>query len=139
MKRQPTPEQKAKAEERRAHLRELWQKIGEMSAEERAALAERMILVTTCEGHTLSPNNSIFLSYQAESITVVGGFQQWKKANRQVKKGERSLGIWIPARKEEQDPKPKDPTQPEKGQFFIFGSVFDISQTEPIQEKESNQ
>lgn len=119
MKRKPTPEQIAKAEERRERLRALWQKIGAMSEEERQAMAEKMPAVVTCEGHSLSANNTILLCFQIQSPSVVGGFKQWQKAGRQVRKGEHALGIWIPKDKEGTDEK-----------LFFFGSVFDISQTE---------
>ncbi len=130
MKHQPTPEQKARAEERRQMLKELWQKIGELSDEQRAQFAEQIGTVVTCEGHALSVGNTILLAYQADNISVVGGFHQWKKQGRQVMKGQRALGIWIPKNKgEEAEPMP----QTEKPIYFIFGSVFDIAQTEPIQ------
>lgn len=131
MKRQPTEEQKARAEERRERLRELWQRVGAMSESERAAFAERVGVVVTCEGHPLTANNTILLAYQADGVTVVGGFQQWRKQGRQVTKGQRALGIWIPKNKD-RDEKP-EPGQAEKPTYFIFGSVFDITQTEPIE------
>lgn len=134
MKRQPTPEQKAKAEERRQVLRDLWQKIGEMSEDQRAAFVEKIGTVVTCEGHPLSVGNTILLAYQAETVTVVGGYNQWRAAGRQVRKGERSLGIWIPKNKAEGESQPAPSIQTEKPLYFIFGSVFDISQTEPIQQ-----
>ena len=127
MKRQPTPEQKAKAEERRAKLRALWEKVSAMSEEERAALADKIGTVTTCEGHPLSVGNTILLAYQADNVTVVGGYQQWRQMGRQVHRGESSLGIWIPKMGKEQEGKEDKPT------YFIFGSVFDITQTDPIE------
>ena len=134
MKRQPTPEQKAKAEERRETLRQLWQKISAMTEHERAEFAEKAGTVLTCEGHPLSVGNTILLAYQADNITIVGGFQQWIKAGRCVSKGQRALGIWIP-----KTPK-DDPNRPEGmisekdlHMSFFFGSVFDISQTQPIE------
>lgn len=133
MKRQPTPEQKAKAEERRERLRQLWEKIGAMDEGQRAAFVERIGTVTTCEGHPLSVGNTILLAYQAAGVSVVGGFQQWKKAGRQVKKGQRALGIWIP-KNSNAETEPAPAMQTEKPMYFIFGSVFDISQTEPIQQ-----
>lgn len=126
MKRQPTSEQKAKAEERREHLRGLWERVAALSEEERATLATKVQIITTCEGHELSANNTILLYYQYENTTVIGGFQQWRKAGRQVKKGERAMGIWIPAKQSQKESKDKKPS------FFVFGSVFDISQTDPI-------
>ena len=138
MKRQPTEEQKARAEERRQKLRELWQKIGEMSDEQRVQFAERVGTVVTCEGHPLTMNNSILLAYQADNVTVVGGFQQWKKVGRQVCKGQRALGIWIPKNADKEGEQEQRPAAiGEKPIYFIFGSVFDISQTEPIQPGEN--
>lgn len=131
MKRKPTHEQIAKAEERRAKLRKVWQKIGAMSEEERAALAQTLPQVVTCEGHSLTINNTLLLCYQAKNVTVVGGFHQWKKAGRMVSKGQRALGIWIPTNAEKkEEPKPGEAEKPIR---FIFGSVFDISQTEPLE------
>lgn len=132
MKRNPTPEQKARAEERREALKTLWQKVSEMTEEQRAAFAERIGTVVTCEGHPLTVNNTILLAYQADNVTVVGGFQQWKKAGRQVMKGQRALGIWIPANKNKGE-EAQPTTEDDKPSFFVFGSVFDISQTEPAQ------
>lgn len=142
MKRKPTPEQKAKAEERREALRQLWAKVAEMTEEQRAQFAEKIGMIVTCEGHTLTPNNTILLAYQADNVTIVGGFQQWKKQGRQVRKGEKSMGIWIPSKPKTENansnaaPAWMENATPESGEnkpsFFIFGSVFDISQTEPI-------
>jgi hypothetical protein len=127
MRRQPTPEQKA--EERRQALKDLWQKVAAMSEEERAAFADRVGTVVTCEGHALSVGNTILLAYQADNITVVGGYNQWKAQGRQVSKGQRALGIWIPKTKAESEAR----TEADKPEYFIFGSVFDITQTEPAQ------
>lgn len=133
MKRTPTPEQKARAEERRQALKALWQKVSEMTEEQRAEFAEKVGTVVTCEGHPLTVNNTILLAYQADNVTVVGGFQQWKQAGRQVMKGQRALGIWIPGNKKDDPHKQPGEISDDKPSFFIFGSVFDISQTEPIQ------
>ena len=133
MKRQPTPEQQAKAEERRQVLKELWEKIAVMSESERAQFVEKIGTVTTCEGHPLSIGNTILLAYQADNVSVVGGFQQWKKAGRQVSKGQRALGIWIPKNGDKKEELPPA-IQNEKPIYFIFGSVFDISQTDAIQQ-----
>jgi len=129
MKRTPTPEQKAKAEERRQALKDLWAKVAAMSEEQRAEFVEKIGTVVTCEGHPLSVGNTILLAYQSDNITVVGGYNQWKAQGRQVSKGQRALGIWIPKTKAESETGPAA----EKPEYFIFGSVFDISQTEPAQ------
>ena len=128
--REATPEQKAKAEERRQKLRKLWEKVSEMTEEQCAAFVDKTGVIVTCEGHPLSVGNTILLAYQADNVTVIGGFQQWQKVGRQVRKGEKALGIWIPAKSREEGEKNED-----KKPYFFFGSVFDISQTDPIPEK----
>lgn len=130
MKRNPTPEQKAKAEERRQALRDLWQKVSNMTEDQRKQFADRVGTVVTCEGHPLTVNNTILLAYQADNVTVVGGYQQWKQQGRQVMKGQRALGIWIPANKNKAE---EAQAEDDKPSYFIFGSVFDITQTEPMQ------
>ena len=84
----PTAEQKAKAEERRAKLTELAQRVAAMSETEKAALLEKVGTVLTCEGHPLSAKNTLILAYQANSVSMVGGYRQWQAVGRQVMKGE---------------------------------------------------
>src|SRR3989304_2881045 len=53
----------------------------------------------TCEGHVLSPFNTIYLYLQRGGIpcVMIGGFQQWRKAGRVVRAGERAIGhIYVP-------------------------------------------
>lgn len=121
----PTDEQKEKAAARRAAFRDLAAKIDAMSDEERQAFAERMPAVATIEGRALSGKNSMLVSHQYEGATLVGGYNQWKAAGRQVRKGEKSIAIWVPrlSGEDSQDP-----------EGFVIGSVFDISQTDPIEE-----
>jgi len=123
----PSKAQKEKAQARRAALRELWGKVSEMTPQERAAMVENIGTVTTCEGHPLTVNNAVLLLFQRDDVSVIGGYKQWKAQGRQVRKGEHSLGIWIPSFKKKEDN--QDPTGPD---YFIFGNVFDITQTDPI-------
>lgn len=132
MKRQPTPEQKAKAEERRAQLRELADRVSKMSDSEKAAMLDRVGTVLTCEGHPLSLHNTLMLAYQADSVSMVGGYRQWQAVGRQVRKGEKSLGIWIPKIKKDENKQEGEISNSDLRPFFIFGNVFDVSQTEPI-------
>lgn len=129
-----TDEQIARAAERRARFRELAKRLAEMPAEDRAAMAGRLPGVATVEGHSLSLHNTLLLSFQREAVTLVGGFRQWRRARRTVRKGERGLMIWIPKAErnnnstgstpeEDGAPGPADP-QP----AFIMGTVFDVSQ-----------
>ena len=125
MRRTPTPEQQAQAAERRAKLRALAHQIGAMSDEERATVAAR-IGVVTIEGRRLSLHNQLMIAMQAPTASVVGGFKQWRKAGRAVVKGEHGIGIWIPRFGEGEDG-----TAAPAPECFLFGFVFDISQTAP--------
>jgi hypothetical protein len=124
-KRTLTAEQKAKSEARKARFQEIVKQVAAMDDTAREILAAE-IMVTTCEGRTLSGNNQCLIAVQCQNATIVGGFRQWIEQGRCVRKGEHGLMIWIPvARKAKEDGAPS-----ETG--FIMGTVFDISQTEEI-------
>jgi len=127
-----TAEQQEQAAERRERFRELCRRIAAMSEDQRAALAARLPIVTT-EGHAISPFNScLILSQFTGTPTIVGGFQQWRKRGRMVRKGEHGLAIWIPKgnRKADEQPKANDAEPASERTGFIMGYVFDVSQTD---------
>ena len=133
-RKQATPEQMAKAEAKRAKLRELAQAIGDMNDAQRQAMAARA-RIRTIEGHELSPANQCLVLMQCDAATVVGGFRQWKKAGRSVRKGESALGIWTPSGRGgagEQPPAAAGEDTDNRPRF-IFGNVFDITQTDPME------
>lgn len=129
MKHDPTPEQKAQAEARRAAFKELCKKIAAMTDDERNTYAQKMAFIATVEGHTLSSTNTLLVCFQYGNATIVGGFNQWKKNGRKVKKGEHGISIWIP-----RIPGTKEDEPPAEAEGFFMGYVFDVSQTEPIQQ-----
>lgn len=134
-RKQPTQEQKDKAAARRERFRELARVVGELTDEQRAALAMKAG-IRTIEGHELTPLNQCLLVSQRDRVSVVGGFVQWKKAGRAVRKGESGLSIWVPIAKRGGGKLP-DKTTGEGGDSsgrpgFIMGTVFDITQTDPI-------
>ena len=96
MRRQPTPEQKAKSEERRERFRQLVKTLAEMPESQRFQFTMKVGAVVTCEGHPLSPTNTSLCLMQRDNATIVGGFQQWLKQGRAVRKGEHGLSIWVP-------------------------------------------
>jgi hypothetical protein len=141
-RRQPTPEQRAATEARRERFRALAKRISEMSETERADLAARMGSVVTIEGRVLSVHNTCLIAAQNPVATVVGGFAQWLKHGRAVKKGQHGLMIWVPiaARKgDEPAPEPAGDAESNDGPRFIMGTVFDVSQTEERTEREQLQ
>lgn len=129
-RRPPTDEQRARAQERRERMRELADTIAAMPEEKRAELAAQSGVITI-EGHPLSPTNTCMVALQLPTATVVGGFQQWRRAGRHVRKGEHALSIWIPLgpRTAAESPEVGELDKPRPR--FILGSVFDVSQTDP--------
>lgn len=142
MKRKLTEDQKAKAEARKARFRELCDKLADMPAEERQALVLKVGSVLNCEGRPLSFANTGLILMQCPHASVVGGFFQWQKQGRSVKKGESGISLWIPTSgsnaKETDSPTPAEAkeasgetgTKAKSKSRFIMGTVFDISQTE---------
>src|SRR5689334_25449227 len=100
MRRQPTESQKEAAKARREKFRAIVQQLGKMSEAERIDLAAKLPVIATCEGHALSIHNQCLLAVQCPSATIVGGFRQWKKQGRAVKKGEHGHMIWCPRSEE---------------------------------------
>ena len=125
MRRALTAEQLEASAARKARLREICHKITAMSEGERAAFAGRISPITV-EGRRLSLHNACMVAFQNPAATVLGGFQQWRREGRQVRKGEHGIGIWIPRFKAGADG--EESGSPEG---FIFGTVFDVSQTDP--------
>lgn len=109
-------------------LRAIRQQLANLSDEQKQALASQGIIATV-EGRTLSLHNTILIYLQAngKQPTVVGGYKQWLRASRQVKRGEHGYLIWFPVG--EKDAETGDILSADT---FYIGTVFDISQTEPI-------
>lgn len=134
--RKPTPEQQEAAQRRRANFRGMVKTLASMKEEQRAELAGRLPGLATCEGHMLSLYNQALIAFQAgqTSVTMLGGYNQWRRQGRQVKRGEHGFMIWIPTglpKESELEPRERNG---EKVRFLI-GTVFDVSQTEEIQEE----
>ena len=77
--------------------------LSEMTEEQRQAVADKFGIVTV-EGHLLTSHNQCFLVAQSEiNFSIVGGFQQWKKAGRIVRKGERGFLIFVPSKTKQEN------------------------------------
>lgn len=126
-KRELTADEIAKRDERRRRFRELVRKIADMPEEERIALAKQTMPVTV-EGHALSGVNTLLVCLQKPDATIVGGFRQWLKQGRPVRKGEHGLMIWAPLGRKEKTDSGETVTGEVDG--FIPVTVFDVSQTE---------
>ena len=115
-------------------IQAIYKSVKDLTPEQKQSIILSM-LVKNPEGHTFSGNNMLLLNRQAAiynpdiDFSVVGGFRQWQKHNRKVKKGESGFYIAIPSKKENQEEENADET------FFFFKAVFDISQTEELSNK----
>jgi hypothetical protein len=137
-RRQPTAEQRARAAARRERFTELAGQVAQLTDDERAALVARVGAVVTCEERALSAFNSCLVLTQLPTASMVGGFWQWKDKGRSVRKGAQGLMIWIPTKgKDDADQPSEEETEGvAKRAGFVMGTVFDITQTEPTDERE---
>ena len=85
--------------------------------------------------------------------SLIGGFNQWQKQGRTVRKGEKSLKIFAPRPFKKEENAGKDletmtttelmeiakDTEKKKGFRYIVISVFDISQTEVLTTAETQE
>lgn len=140
-KRQLTTDEIEAATKRKKGLLQLSKDISEMTEEQKRAFCKYLDTslggVPVCNGQrVLSAFNSCFLMAQMPTVTVVGGFQQWKEQGRQVKKGEKAMAIWIRVNgKQETDSIPDGETPEGKPGFVLRNCMFDISQTEALSEQ----
>lgn len=134
MKRKLTVEQQRASEERKARFRVLVKQIANMSELDRVEMSNRMGGILTVEGRSLSLHNTLLLALQCPSATVVGGFRQWLRAGRAVRKGQHGSTIWIPRLKGTSGESTGPGADSEKPDVsFLTGTVFDVSQTDPIE------
>lgn len=138
-----TQAQKDAALLRREKMGKLLKEVAKMTPEQKLALF-RDHPVMTPEGRALSCFNTCFVIFQMKEATVVGGFQQWRRMGRVVKKGEKGLSIWFPrvaskAAREEAEAREAGREDGEMSgrdgdeQRFMMGTVFDISQTQEVE------
>lgn len=110
--------------EKKARIKAIREKLANLSPDQRQEIASKGI-VQTVEGRQLSLHNTILLQIQANGkASVVGGYQQWRTAGKQVRKGEHGYTIWFPSAKKTEDGEEKT--------VFFAGTVFDISQVDSI-------
>jgi len=135
MKKDLTPEMIAKRDARRAKFRTLCKTVADLQPLQRDALAAKMLGAITCEGRQLSIHNLCLIAYQMPTATIVGGFRQWIKVGRAVKKGEHGLMIWVPKMIGKTTTVENDGSETKDGEKcgFLIGTVFDISQTQEIE------
>ena len=121
-----TPEQQAASDARRQAFREYARAVSAMSEGERVAMADRAGL-RTVEGHELSTTNAVLAIMQRPAASVLGGFNQWRAAGRQVRKGEHGIMIWAPTKNRDED---------SDRPGFVPITLFDVAQTDESEASE---
>lgn len=86
--------------------------------------------------HTYSANNTLLIMVQRPEASRVAGYRKWQELNRQVKKGEKAIKIFVPHTYRDRDDLDDQGRPREKISGFGIGNVFDLSQTdgEPLPE-----
>lgn len=143
-RKEATPEQKAAAAERREQIKNLMKLVKAIPEEKRVLLANSYG-IRNPEGRELSIYNQCLLVHQMDTVSIVGGFAQWKALDRHVKKGARALFIWVPCMNKAEKGGPECTALVPAGvnpddldeRYFTIGNVFDISQTESTEEREA--
>jgi hypothetical protein len=117
-----------KTKEKVKKVREL---LFSLTDEQRAELLSNA-QITTIEGHPLSTNNIVALLVQGCKDPVVGGFRQWIRAGRCVRKGSVGFVIWIPSKKKSDESDDSEDFEPR----FYPTTVFSQSQTDVLTPKD---
>lgn len=84
--------------------------------------------------HNYSLNNLLLILAQNPHATLIAGFRQWQTKGRQVRKCERSIKIFGYSEKKTTPDHINGSAEPDERtvRYFPTVSVFDISQTDPI-------
>ena len=122
-------------EDKKARVKAFQIRVKAMSEEERLAMVQRYCAIITVNAHPLTIKNTCLVLFQNPKSTIVGGFKQWLAAGRCVRKGEKSISICYPCRSKKVNAEGEE----EESQYFNFGNVFDISQTDEIVPTESTE
>ena len=130
-----TKAQREAAAAKRQKVKDLAAQLAAMTPEQQGKIIECTGLVTTMEGRPLSPRNTMLVIHQLQRVSVVGGFRQWIVSGRCVRKGEHGASILVPVGRKgagttDSD---KDDEETPARPGFAFGTVFDVSQTDPIE------
>jgi hypothetical protein len=122
-----TQEQKDAAKAKRQKMQSLCRQLEAMSPEQRAEFSAKLPYIATVEGRALSMHNTALCYWQGfRGDGIVGGFQQWKRNGRCVRKGQHGFSIWVPIGRKTKEADGESTTE---GTGFILATMFDLSQT----------
>lgn len=122
------------AEQRRAQAQRLQESIVEQVAQLRDSTAWQQFLAYVRAFHSYSVNNLMLIAAQHPGASQVAGFRKWQSLGRQVRKGEHAIKIFGFAKKKITDDSDNTGDDEERVKiYYPVLSVFDISQTDPIE------
>ncbi|WP_434315998.1 ArdC-like ssDNA-binding domain-containing protein [Leifsonia sp. P73] len=124
------------AEERQAEAEALHASIVEQVQQLADSGQWRAFLEFARSFHNYSLNNLLLILAQNPDATMVAGFRQWQTKGRQVRKGEKSIEIFGYREKRGEPDGETDEARASDERvvrYFPTLSVFDISQTDPIE------
>lgn len=125
-------------EERRAAAEALHERLTASVEALRCSQTWTTYLAVASRLHGYSFNNVLLIMAQCPEATAVAGFRAWQERGRQVRRGEKSIKIFAPCpvRVEVEDTTTGEAIE-ELHMRFRVASVFDISQTDPIEGMEA--
>jgi hypothetical protein len=88
-------------------------------------------------GEPYSVRNQMLILMQLPTATVCGGFWDWQKVGRSVRKGESALAISGPPLQPRRGTDEVEEDDDRHGGFCPAVATFDISQTEPVTVREA--
>ena len=102
----------------------------------------RQYLAFRAHFHQYSFQNALLIQEQLSGARFCKGYRKWQNVGRQVQKGESGLLIFVPFVRKVRTQEEADDKGKEIGEKALFGFgtgyVFDISQTEPIEDFEGD-
>ena len=87
------------SDDKKQKISKIIKQLAELPAEKREELSSKLGIINP-EGHMLTPRNQCLIYFQNVddiSISVVAGYKQWQKFERQVKKGSHGFLIAVPS------------------------------------------
>lgn len=127
------------AEERRAPVAALREQLSEWEQSTDPAEVARVVAHFTGYGRGYSARNAKLIASQRPDATEVAGFREWIVRGRVVRKGEHGIKILAPSkygRASEAGANGEsisaDADSDADSMRFVFVTVFDIAQTEPL-------
>ena len=122
------------AEQRQAEAKALHEKLANQIEALATSGEWQKFLDYAASFHDFSINNVLLITAQCPHASQVAGFRQWQAKGRQVRKGEKSIKIFGYSSKKITEKNEKTGEDEEKKiTIFPILSVFDISQTDPIE------